>query len=253
MKKHLLLSYPNYFWVGLVCVLLWGTSATTFAQKHQTTATAKTRKFDEEALKRYYQDPEFDYLTKTKQVEFDDTPTWYENLLMQWYYWRMRISDAILNPSWDNPLSILTWSLFACLAALIVLKLLNANIGLFAHKKNLYNSSIDNLHEPLPSAQSLEALIQKALKEQAYAEALRWQYLALIEQLISQGWLRKELQRTNNEYLIQLTQHPHYEQIRACTQLFEYGYYGGFPIQSTHWEHARSLFMAIQPSKPPKT
>ncbi|NJK84191.1 MAG: hypothetical protein HC912_10735 [Saprospiraceae bacterium] len=164
------------------------------------------------------------------------------------YVLRLRFYEAIFNPSWNNPLSIIVWTLFAGIAVVVVAKLMGADLALFGRKKALHHSpdAVRNSNDQLPNGQSLEALIQKAIQQKAYSEALRWQYLALIEQLIKQGWLRKELQHTNSEYLIQLRKHPNYEQIRACTLLFEYGYYGGFHLQSSHWEQAQALFASIK-------
>ncbi len=120
--------------------------------------------------------------------------------------------------------------------AIVVYKFLPA-----FNKKNIRNKhnlviGLDDLDEDAIKAIEIETPLNMALAEGDYRTAYRLRYLSVLKQLIGRNLILYKKEKTNYEYLLQLTGLPVYEPFRLLTFNFDGIWYGELHIDKTRYE-----------------
>lgn len=91
---------------------------------------------------------------------------------------------------------------------------------------------------------------QLAMAEAAgdYRMAIRFQYLQTLQVLARKEMLIYHPENTNQEYLDQLRGNSAFDNFSRLTQIYEYAWYGGFPITESIYRQAAALFQSFQAS-----
>jgi hypothetical protein len=137
--------------------------------------------------------------------------------------------SGIFDSSWFKTLF---WMLLiGGFVALLIWFLATSNISLFRKKskaaleQNNVEEAIENIFET-----DFEKEIQKAIDVANYRMAIRLMYLRTLRDLSLHNLINYTHEKTNSDYLFQLTGSPHYKSFFRLTRDFEYTWYGHFPL-----------------------
>jgi hypothetical protein len=97
-----------------------------------------------------------------------------------------------------------------------------------------------NIHES-----DLESFIDKALAEKKYALAVRLHYLLLLKELSAAGLIRWKRDKTNRQYLRELSQTPLATDFFSATRIFELAWYSDYEIDEAGFKRIEPEFKAI--------
>ena len=141
--------------------------------------------------------------------------------------------------------TIFKWGLLALAVAFltyVVLKLLGIDIVNVLRGKSKaieipYSESLENIHEI-----NFDTEIDNAVTNRNYRLAVRLLYLRSLKQLSDAQLIHWQLEKTNNNYLNELTDAGQRQQFSLLTSRFEYVWYGNFPIDGQSFQNINALF-----------
>ena len=111
---------------------------------------------------------------------------------------------------------------------------LNKNaVGLSEEENIIRNENIDDL-------------IQQAVADKNYRLAIRYSYLLILKLLSEKDIIAWELQKTNSDYLDEITKENLKTPFKASTRLYEYVWYGDFLIDEPKYQKAALAFNALR-------
>lgn len=90
-----------------------------------------------------------------------------------------------------------------------------------------------------------DALIAAAKKQLDYRLATRYLYLRLLQKLTASGAIEFAVDKTNTEYMRELTGKPYKQEVAALTLNYEYVWYGEFAIDATVFARLETRFKNI--------
>jgi hypothetical protein len=89
--------------------------------------------------------------------------------------------------------------------------------------------SIEEIEEALHES-DLERFLREAIEKKEYRLAVRIYYLMAIKELSERNWISWKKDKTNNQYLFEMSQRPNFTLFREITRLFEYTWYGDMTV-----------------------
>ena len=88
----------------------------------------------------------------------------------------------------------------------------------------------------------LEILLEKALSEGNYREAVRIYFIFIIKDLSEKDWIRWEKKKTNMSYLMEMRNRPQYPLFNEAVSVFEFVWYGNYPISKEDFNKLEPKF-----------
>jgi hypothetical protein len=89
---------------------------------------------------------------------------------------------------------------------------------------------------------NLDEKIQHALQSMDYRLAIRWMHLKALHLLDERGLIRFHADGTNQEYLLQLSNHEQSKIFQYLTRVYDYTWYGGFALTQQQAEVLQQNF-----------
>ncbi|MBW6483731.1 MAG: hypothetical protein K0B10_11815 [Vicingaceae bacterium] len=137
------------------------------------------------------------------------------------------------------------WILIVVLIFLAILWIFKSEIrGVFINKKasNVphFIAADENIHE-----MNFDVLIEKAINEKNYKEAIRLSYLKVLKQLTDADLIRWEIDKTNLDYANELANSEYEFPFNKVTKVFEYLWYGDFELNSTQFNVEIKKFIEL--------
>jgi hypothetical protein len=222
--------------VFLVCLLCLSISGIAYQQLQPSSAeTIQLRTFSAEKLQQYLNDEDYRYDRDFKP----EAP----NLWQRFKIWLlMKILHALSD---EQTYTFWKWVIYIFCGVVIlyvILKLTKTNVrGLFFGQaqsgKIAFSESQENIHEL-----NFEKLIAEAIAAQQYGKAIRLFYLKTLKQLTDRKLIDWRINKTNYDYVRELSSKDLAPSFRNLTFLFEYIYYGDFQITQTDFEQAQLAF-----------
>lgn len=137
----------------------------------------------------------------------------------------------------------------AILFGLAILFLVFVIIKLFVGNVTLTNKKVQstrpivleeveqNLHES-----DLERYLRESLANKNYRVAIRLYYLMIIKELSSKNMIRWKLDKTNRDYLSEMSSHQSFPDFRNITRTFDKVWYGEFALEQKDFSEISPLF-----------
>jgi Domain of unknown function (DUF4129) len=205
--------------------------------------TQKTRAFSDSRLKAYRDNPDYRYLRehaappKREYDDYDDNN-----------YSSRRPPIEINGPRGDfsGLGQVLIWILIIAAVGLVLYQLVQVKFGKLWKKK----SDEAKVSTP-PGGDDIEDIrnvefddaVQKAIHEKRYRVAVRLLYLRSLRQLQDRAMINWRREKTNRDYLYELSDPQLRPLFSDLTFVFEYIWYGEFPVNATHFETAHAGFL----------
>lgn len=170
-----------------------------------------------EALRR---DPDFDY----EHARPATASLWERFKRWLWETLLAPLGDAAMAPFWRGVLYLLV----GVGVTFAVVRLLGMRgEGLFYRRRP---GPAPPAFEAVPSAPDLDALLADALRAGDYRRAVHFYYLMALRTLVDRGLVVWRREKTNHDYLDELGDAPARPAFEELTLLFDYLWYGDFPI-----------------------
>jgi hypothetical protein len=177
------------------------------------------------------QDKDFWYANRLPQEKRHDSPA---------------VNRSLTGQQWFEPLLwIISLAGFACF---IILYLMNNNISIFRKKDiSLTNEDETYNQEDIFSIKYIRE-IEKAAANQNYRLAIRLLFLRLLKDLSDRNIIQYKPDRTNFDYLIQLSSTKYYNDFFRLTRNYEYSWYGKFEVNREGYARIKADFEKFNPS-----
>lgn len=221
-------------YVLLVLTACWCTPTLSVAQVQpaDTLATVELRPADSSLVALFRDDPDFNYQGEVAEGESLLGLAW------QWFV------EHILAPLLTNSQGDFRWPVYLLMAIGVgyaVLKLLRIEgksvVFGRGQRPSINVDAVDDL-APL----DLEAMLDEAMARQSYREALRLYYLRMLQRMAEDRLIVWHPDKTNAEYVREVGTWQHQEAFRDLTSLYDYVWYGDFPVEVERFETLRQAF-----------
>ncbi len=220
------------------------------AQKDSTaitydTAPLEVKQIDKENLQKYQDDPAFDYeVTQAEHTWWDNFMTWLSNIFRRMFEGIFGVEKAA--GLFASFLSIVPYLLLGILIFLLIKFFLNANASALLQAKKEQSAVSLSEEEHLIKNEDLQQLVQKALADKNYRLAVRYYYLFLLKLMSEKEIISWELQKTNDDYIQEIKKTELQLPFRTITRLYDYVWYGDFPIDESKYYKAEKTFSILQ-------
>ncbi len=141
------------------------------------------------------------------------------------------------------------WLFYLALAMaviyLVYILLNEGGSGLFSSKQNrTLNDYEDITAENIENA-DINSLIQNAENNNNFRLAIRYYYLLVLKNLSIKNHIKFEDDKTNTEYLNEISQKPFSKKFAYISYLYNYIWYGEFPLNLNEYNKARHHFVTL--------
>ncbi|MFL5742061.1 MAG: DUF4129 domain-containing protein [Flavisolibacter sp.] len=171
-----------------------------------------------------------------------DEAYWYANLAPQ----RKKKVEAQPQKynSLDRPYlrSLLWFLIIAGLVAVVVWYLASSNIHLFRRPSTVIVSEEEGLSSEDIFELDYEKEIHKAISSGNFRLAIRLLYLSTLKQLETSGLIEFKPEKTNQDYIRELSGGNYYKDFFRLTRDFEYVWYGQFPLSAESFARVQKDF-----------
>lgn len=194
------------------------------------------REFDKGALKEFSGKSDFNYHSH------EGTNAWLNKLIMDFL---SRFFDKENLYSTWNVIEILIYVFAAASIIYIIVRLLRADKSLVFYKDSERSGVHMKDHEENIHELDLDQLLEEAVQQRHYRRAIRLLYLILLKELAGKKLIDWSPAKTNHEYLREIKSAPMKKTFQANTIIFEYIWYGEFPLDEAGFEKARESFQSF--------
>jgi len=106
-----------------------------------------------------------------------------------------------------------------------------------------------NFTEETLTVTNFDKLIKKALKDKNYRLATRYLYLKSLQALSKSEIIKWNYDKTNSEYLNEIKHKPTKDLFKRASYIYDYVWYGEFPIDETNYNQNVSIFNQLNTVK----
>lgn len=233
------LSSIRYLLVALLIIPLIGAIPAASAQTVDSTvvrydsSAIAVRSVQADALDGYLNDPDFAY-----DREVHEVVTW-------WDRFKAWLKDKIFGPlEGVNTGPVVEWVLYAVAAFglfFAITRLLQMDMGQVFSRKRAASIAFEDLVEDI-EGMDFDTLIAEATATRAYRRAVRLLYLKTLKALTTENLIDWQRDKTNHEYIDELRRPDLRSAFAELTHLFEYIWYGDFPVDEHGYERVRQRF-----------
>ncbi|GAA4458504.1 DUF4129 domain-containing protein [Nibrella saemangeumensis] len=185
-----------------------------------------------EKLQDYRNDREYQYRRNTRPPE--------NPLLKFWYWLQEQIAEFMRSTAYR---SFWQYVLLAVIVAYSIYLLIKAEVlgFLFPRKAGQpplpYEQVSENIHE-INFAEALDDVVNRG----NYRLAIRLLYLQTLKSLTDQGLINWQPDKTNRQYVYELSTTPLKDNFEALTTAFDYAWYGDFPVDQRMFQQVQAEF-----------
>lgn len=237
------ISYKTYLLWSLLLILAQPISA--LAQNNTAfeipadSSNVNVRTVDTETLKNLTDEQVFEY-----NEELAQNP---ETLMSRIYRWILQVIQYIMDNRWA---SVVLRFIFFGVFALVLIALINQILGgnmtsAFSKQKSKESVSL-NIQKSELNTTNYDELLNSALSENRYRDAVRILYLKALQQLNEAQLIAWKQDKTNHDYLRELGNHPVKPPFNRLTYYYEYVEYGDFRIDKKGFENVRDIYRQFQ-------
>ena len=126
-------------------------------------------------------------------------------------------------------------------AAFVILYLANSNAGIFRKSRQLGSEEMNEETDDI-FAINFQREIDKAINASDYRYAIRMMFLRVLKSMSEKNVIEYKQDRTNLDYLMQLSATRYYPEFFKLTRTYEYSWYGHFEVDRDNFSQLRKEF-----------
>ena len=226
--------------IGFLMMLVFGAHAYE-PQMAKDSSKVTLRKFDEKAIQKYRTQKAFIY---------DDVAPQSESLWSRFWRWFWGIINRVFSGKISGKIiNYLLTAAVILLTVFIIIKLTGLDYNVFARKSKTmevpFEESLENIHEI-----DFDEQIENAILSSNYRLAVRLLYLKTLKRLSDEGLIAWKAEKTNQAYVIELSNDHQKNDFTELTYQFEYIWYGEFFIDKTSFGRIYDSFKRFNGKMP---
>lgn len=117
--------------------------------------------------------------------------------------------------------------------------------GLFSRRQHQKLEDPEEITAENIERTDIEYLIESAEQNTDYRLAIRYYYLSILKALSLKKLIKIEDDKTNSEYLNEIFNTPHKDQFQYTSYLYDYIWYGEFPLDAEKYNTAKLHFQKL--------
>ncbi|SDQ93644.1 DUF4129 domain-containing protein [Flagellimonas zhangzhouensis] len=201
----------------------------------------------EEDLSAYRNNDDFNYeIVEQESTWLDDVKNWFYNIFQQLFEWIFGVEKA--TSFLATFLQILPYLLLALFLYLVIRFFVNTHArSVLLNKKNPNTVSLSE-EERIIKTEDIEQLIKDALAQNDYRLAIRYYYLFILKQLSERNLIDWQRQKTNDDYIEELSNPELKITFGKATFLYDYIWYGEFTIDQERYTQVEQVFVTLKKS-----
>ncbi len=201
----------------------------------QTDSSSVTvRTVDTQTLQEITSDPVFEY------NELPENP---DSLLSRLQSWVIQLLQYLFQNPWAEViLKFVFFAIFAIVLIALINNILGGNISSAFTSSKAGESFSLNISEQELSDTNYNKLLEQARQEQRFSDAIRIMYLKSLQQLSEAGLITWKADKTNHDYLQELSNHPTKPHFSRLTYFYEFVEYGDFSLQKDGFTVAEEIY-----------
>jgi len=165
--------------------------------------------------------------------------SWWERF-KEWF-WRS-ISKIFNTEGGEVGLTIFQYVLIAAVVVIIILLLLKNDIrAVFYGKSASIPIDFKEFDEDIHKI-NFDELIGDAITKNDYRKAIRLHFLKLLKELTDKNLISWQIDKTNNDYSMELSNSKFSNQFKELALLYEYIWYGDFTLDETNFKNTIEKF-----------
>lgn len=202
------------------------------------------RKFDSDQIEQFKTDDDFNY---TERIQPENAWTRFKNWLGQLFSKFLRWIFGVEEVSgfWAVVFQILPYIVIIGVLLLLIRLFMKVNPkDLFFEKQEVPQVSLSE-DEDIIQNQDIQQLINQALLDKNYRLAVRYYYLFILKKLSDKELITWESQKTNTDYIKELSDLGLKDQFQIITRLYDFIWYGNFAVDEKSYANAEKKFISI--------
>lgn len=200
--------------------------------------------FDTNRIQEFKEDSDFDY---TEYVPEENIWTkfkkWLEKVWLKFIHWLFGVEEV--TGFWANVLTFLPYLIILGTLFLIIKLLMRVNPGKVLLEEQPPPQVILSEDEDIIQNKDISLLIQEAIQANNYRLATRYYYLLVLKRLSEKELIQWESQKTNSDYLKELSDQTIKDHFKGITKLYDFIWYGSFTIDENAYKKIEQQFISI--------
>ena len=140
---------------------------------------------------------------------------------------------------------VIIWSLLLAVVAYALWRTLLSEKSMLFSRRKSYEEGEPPVIEDIQDT-DWENLSQQAARNGELRQAIRYSYMWLLQLLQQNELIQFRSDKTNYEYLDDLTDTPYKQPFRQLSSQYEYSWYGNFPVAPTAYEAYMHVFTELK-------
>ncbi|QAA80233.1 DUF4129 domain-containing protein [Aequorivita sp. H23M31] len=213
--------------------------------KYDQTQDLRTPIFNEKTIQNFKEDSAFDYTGKQQEKNWwQRFKSWLWKLWLNFWNWLVGDYQA------EGIVAFLVRTLpYLIIIGIVIF------VGWLFYKldpgASLFRSSrkpelLFSEEEEIIKNKDISELIEKALVDGNYRLAIRYYYLLVLQKLTEAEIINYESDKTNSEYISEITSEELKAGFRKATNLYDYVWYGNFAVTETDFSKAQPVFSSLK-------
>ena len=201
--------------------------------------------FDQEKIKEYRSQKEFDYINKAENESWwSRFKKWLSAKYNQFINWLFGEYEP--NSILSFIINILPYILLFVLLGLVAWLFSRLNPGGSYLKQPKTSEVFLTEEEELVNRKDLPNLINKAVKKGKFRLAVRYYYLNELRKLDELQLINYEFQKTNKDYSDEINDTDLRNQFHEISKLYEFIWYGSFPVSENDYRRIEENFLRME-------
>ncbi|MCE4563006.1 DUF4129 domain-containing protein [Maribellus sp. CM-23] len=196
--------------------------------------SSEERNFDKTRLEEYKNDKDFQY----ENDVYRSNTLW--NKVRYYFY---KLLKFLFGKEGAGP--VIRYMFLVAIVLFVVLQLSGTKLKWFLGKENKNRLGIVSIPDEDISGIDLAELAEKALSEGALRLCVRYHYLQLLKILDEKAYITWHRDKTNRDYLAEITQPEIRRQFQQQTLVFDYVWYGDFQLTEEQFQWVNSGFQNL--------
>ena len=218
--------------------------------RHDIDGEVVPMEFSQDRIEALQEDEDFNYT----EIE-PDKDNWWEKfkrwLSDLWFrFWDWLLPDYASSPFWAFIVSILPYLIIGGIVVFIVWLFYRLNPGAKILKSQESPDVFFTEEEEIIKTKDIQKLVQKALENQDYRLAVRYSYLLILKRLSNANFIEYEFEKTNSDYIAEITSENIKTQFQKVTTLYDYIWYGSFSVTQADYQIAQKSFNRLETQIP---
>ncbi|MBQ4822404.1 DUF4129 domain-containing protein [Aquimarina sp. MMG016] len=202
------------------------------------------KKFDNQKIEEFQADDAFNY---TEYEEPDNAWTrlkkWFGQIITKFIKWLFGVDEV--SGFWLVVLQILPYLIVIGVIFLLIWLFMKVNPSDMLFEKQKAPQVELTEDEDIIQNQDIQQLIQQALQNKNYRLAIRYYYLFVLKKLSDQEIIAWESQKTNMDYIKELSDDSLKNQFKVITRLYDFIWYGSFEVDENSYQQAEKEFKSM--------